>query len=79
MCLFAVNRPERLQWKGPACGVPHERQQGPHRLPLQQTANPREPNWRTCWSPGESFQEVTFGFCNYNKFQTCELFNHDSR
>lgn len=60
---FAVDRSKRLQWKGPTCSVPYERQQRPNCLPLQQTANPRESNWRTGWSPGESFQEVKFGFC----------------
>lgn len=76
-CLFAVDWSERLQWEGPTGSVPYKGQQRPHRLSLQQTANPRESNWRAGWSPGESFQEVKFDFC-LTKLKIYDIFHHNS-
>lgn len=57
--LFAVGRVERLQWEGPAGGLPHEGQQGSHRLPLQQGAVQRQQDWRAGGRPGQPLQEVS--------------------
>lgn len=35
---------ERVPWEGPACGVPHEGQPGPDRVPTGNGAHWREPH-----------------------------------